>query len=288
MKIGVTLSFSHITPVPFIAEAARLVEGSGVHSLWVPEHVLFFPNYASKYPYADDGRVPGDPEGVLDPFTALTFVAAHTSRVRLGTGICLVPQRQPVYTAKMVADLDYLSAGRVDFGIGIGWLKEEFDALGMDFATRAKRCDEYIDAMKALWADGARGATSSFAGATLTIADCHFNPKPVQKPHPPIFVGGESDAALKRVARYGDGWYGFDMTPAALRERLQRLDALLAESGRSRNDVAVYVCPNRHRVTPESFAEYRDAGVDQLILPVFARTTPDLERRLDRVLALSR
>ena len=88
--------------------------------------------------------MPGNPEGVLDPFTALTFIAAQTQRIRLGTGVCLVPQRQPVYTAKMVADVDYLSGGRVDFGVGIGWLAEEFDALGMDFRARAKRCDEYI------------------------------------------------------------------------------------------------------------------------------------------------
>ncbi|NJN53118.1 MAG: TIGR03619 family F420-dependent LLM class oxidoreductase [Gammaproteobacteria bacterium] len=159
MKVGVTLSFSHLTDVPFIKAAAVLLEDRGFHSLWVPEHVLFFPEYASRYPYADDGRVPGDPEGVLDPFTALTFVAAHTQRIRLGTGVCLVPQRQPVYTAKMVADLDYLSQGRVDFGIGIGWLKEEFVALGMDFATRAKRCDEYIAVMKSMWREGANAFT---------------------------------------------------------------------------------------------------------------------------------
>ncbi len=122
MKIGVTIAFSQHTPVGYIAEAAQLVESLGFHSLWVPEHVLFFPEYASRYPYSDDGRIPGNPEGVLDPFSALTFIAAHTTTLRLGTGICLVPQRQPVYTAKMVADLDYLSGGRDDFGVAsAGW-----------------------------------------------------------------------------------------------------------------------------------------------------------------------
>ena len=143
MKISVAMAFSQHTAAGFIKDAVQLVEAKGVHGIWVPEHVLFFPEYASTYPYSDNGRIPGNPEGILDPFTALTFIAAHTQRVRLGTGICLVPQRQPVYTAKMVADVDYLSGGRVDFGVGIGWLKEEFENLGMDFATRAARTEEF-------------------------------------------------------------------------------------------------------------------------------------------------
>ena len=154
MKIGVAMAFSQHTEPAFVKDAVQLVESKGVHAIWVPEHVLFFPDYASTYPYSASGRIPGDPEGLLDPFTALTFIAAHTERVRLGTGICLVPQRNPVYTAKMVADVDYLSGGRVDFGVGIGWLKEEFDNLGVDFSQRAQLCDEYIDAMQALWSPG--------------------------------------------------------------------------------------------------------------------------------------
>ncbi len=283
MKIGVTLSFSHLTPVDYIAAAARFVEAAGFHSVWVPEHVLFFPDYASRYPYADDGRVPGDPQGVLDPFSALTFVAAHTTRIRLGTGVCLVPQRQPVYTAKLVADLDYLSGGRVDFGVGIGWLAEEFDALGMDFATRAPRCAEYIAAMRTLWCDSA----PSFAGDTVSFPACHFNPKPVQKPHPPIFFGGESNAALNRVARLGNGWYGFDLTPDGVRDRLIVLDGKLAAEGRKRSDIDVFVCPNRHRLTAEAVKGYRDAGVDQLIAPLFAQDLDDLKRRAERILTVT-
>ena len=280
MQIGVAIAFNHLTTPDYIADAARFIEQAGFHSLWVPEHVLLFPDYASRYPYADDGRVPGNPQGVLDPFTALTFIAAQTRRVRLGTGICLVPQRQPVYTAKMVADLDYLSGGRVDFGVGIGWLAEEFQALGMDFHTRARRCAEYIDAMKALWADG----VSSFTGETVEIQSCYFNPKPVQKPHPPIYFGGESEPALKRVATQGDGWYGYDLEPAGVRERLVLLDRMLADAGRSRADIDVVVCPNRHKITAETVAAYRDAGVEQLISPVFARSLDDLKRRAERLL----
>jgi probable F420-dependent oxidoreductase len=276
MDIGATVAFSHRTPVDYIVGAAKLIEAAGFTSVWVPEHVLFFPNYTSRYPYAEDGRVPGDPDGVLDPFTALTFVAAHTSRLRLGTGICLVPQRNPIYTAKMVADLDYLSAGRVDFGIGIGWLAEEFGALGADFKARAARCNEYMAAMKALWTQ----APASFAGETVSFEAVHFNPKPVQRPHPPIFVGGESEPALERVAQLADGWYGFDLAAEQVPGLLQRLDRHLADAGRNRNEITVLVCPNRHRVDEAAVDAYREAGVDQLILPLFARGLGDLEARI--------
>ena len=196
MELAVTTAFSHHTPIDFIVGAAQRIEAAGFAAVWVPEHVLFFPDYESEYPYSKDGKVPGNPDGVLDPFTALTFVAAHTTTLRLATGICLVPQRQPVYTAKMVADLDYLSGGRVDFGIGIGWLEEEFDALGMDFSARAARTAEYIAAMKACWGPD----PVDFSGETVEIRNAQFNPKPVQGPHPPIFVGGESNPAMRRVA----------------------------------------------------------------------------------------
>ena len=192
MEIAVTTAFSHHTPVDYIAGAAQRIEAGGFTAVWVPEHVLFFPDYASSYPYSDNGKVPGNPDGVLDPFTVLTFVAAHTSTLRLGTGICLVPQRQPVYTAKMVADLDYLSQGRVDFGIGIGWLEEEFDALGLDFSARAARCNEYIAAMKALW--GADPVT--FSGETVSITNAQSNPKAGAVAPPPDLCGRRKHTRL--------------------------------------------------------------------------------------------
>jgi probable F420-dependent oxidoreductase len=281
MELAVTTAFSHHTPIEYIVGAAQRIEAAGFAAVWVPEHVLFFPDYASAYPYSDDGKVPGNPDGVLDPFTALTFVAAHTTTLRLGTGICLVPQRQPVYTAKMVADLDYLSGGRVDFGIGVGWLEEEFDALGMDFASRGPRTNEYIAAMKALWGPD----PVSFEGETVSIRNAAANPKPVQSPHPPIFVGGESTPALRRVATFADGWYGFGVAPADIAAHLDRLDEHLDAAGRSRDDIKIYVGPNRVKVTPEVAAEYEAAGVDQLILGVFARSLDELDQRLDSLKA---
>ena len=281
MEIAVTTGFSHRTPVEFIVGAAERIEAAGFAALWVPEHVLMFPEYASRYPYSEDGKVPGNPDGVLDPFTALTFIAAHTSTLRLGTGICLVPQRQPVYTAKMVADLDYLSGGRVDFGIGVGWLEEEFISLGLDFSARGSTCTEYVDAMKALWGPD----PVNFSGDTIAIKNANFNPKPVQSPHPPIFVGGESTPALRRVARFADGWYGFGLSPEELGEHLVRLDEHLEAAGRSRAEIKVCVCPNRIRVQPGMADAYAEAGADQLIVPIGGRNLEAMNKHIDSAIA---
>ena len=280
MQIGVAMAFNHKTSGEFMVAAAQMVEEAGLHSIWLPEHVVLFPDYASHYPYSTDGKIPGDPEGVLDPFTALTYIAAHTERVRLGTGICLVPQRQPVYTAKAVADLDYLSGGRVDFGVGIGWLKEEFDNLQMDFRSRASRCTEYIEVMQALWRPG----VSEYRGPTYALQACHLYPKPVQDPHPPIFFGGESDAALTRVATHGNGWYGYDLDPAHAAAGIAKLQDKLTEVGRSLADVQIYVGTNTHPVTDETVLQYEDLGVAQLIAPLMAGNVDRLRVRLDRLL----
>ena len=276
MDIGITTAFSHHTPIDYIVGAAQRIEAAGFATVWVPEHVLFFPEYESSYPYSKDGRVPGDPDGVLDPFTALTFVAANTSTLRLGTGICLVPQRQPVYTAKMVADLDYLSGGRVDFGIGIGWLEEEFDALGMDFKRRAKDTTEYMAAMKALWGPD----PVTFEGETVTIRNAQFNPKPVQSPVP-VFVGGESEPALRRVATFATGWDGYGVGPDEVEDHLVRLDAHLEAAGRTRDEIDIYISPNRGGVDRDMVDAYEAAGVAQLILPLFAGSLDSLDGRID-------
>jgi len=186
----------------------------------VPEHVVLFDEYDSPYPYAEDGKIPAPPEaGMVEPFTALSYLAAITDTVRLGTGICLLPQRNPVYTAKVVADLDWASGGRVDLGIGVGWLKEEFDVLQVPFEGRGARTDEYIGILKTLWTD----EVSSFDGEIYPLQETRMYPKPVQSPHPPIHVGGESDAALRRAARHGQGWYGFNRPPAEVAVALEAL-----------------------------------------------------------------
>ena len=283
MKIGALVGFGRGVTPEYVTAAGRAVEERGLHSLWVPEHVLFFPEYASRYPYSADGRLPGNPDGVLEPFTALTWLAAHTEHIRLGTGICLVPQRHPVYAAKQVADVDFLSGGRVDLGVGIGWLREEFEALGIPWQRRAARTRECIGVMKTLWCD----EVSRFEGEFFTLPECLQNPKPVQKPHPPIHFGGESDAALQRVADLGQGWFGFDLTPEALTERLAEPDARLSKAGRSRGEVSVSVSPHGRRTDAEGARRFADLGVDQLIVPLFARDVEGLSRAADQLAALA-
>lgn len=282
LKLGCQMAFNEHTSPEYIAAAAAMVEKLGYDSFWVPEHVLFFPDYESKYPYSEDGRIQGDPRSLLDPLTALTYVAANTSKIRLGTGICLVPQRNPIYTAKQVADLDYLSGGRVDFGIGIGWLKEEFNALGVPWTDRAGRTEECIGVMKTLWCD----ELSSFQGKYFSFEAAYQNPKPVQRPHPPLIFGGESRAALKRVATLGQGWFTFNVTPESLAHGIDILQPLLEEQGRTISDISISVTPDRKHINQESLKRFEELGAEQIILPLFANNTDKLEGKATRYLEL--
>jgi probable F420-dependent oxidoreductase len=279
MDVGVFVPLGNGNATAEILRAVgREVEERGFESIWVPEHVVLFDEYASAYPYSPDGRFPGGADsGMLEPLQALTYLAAVTDRVRLGTGICLVPQRNPVYTAKAVTDLDSLSGGRVDFGVGVGWLREEFAAVAMPFEKRGPRTDEHLHVMKALWCD----EVSEFHGEFYDLDPCRMYPKPIQTPHPPIHVGGESDAAMRRVARHGQGWFSFNRLPEDLPEPLARLDAALAAEGRTRSDVVLSVSPYFNPVTPAAVEGYATLGVDRLIVLCLAFDVDTLRRQLD-------
>src|SRR5262245_14727152 len=261
-----------VTATPFatpeyLHTLAAAGEERGFHSLWVPEHVVLFDDYQSKYPYSADGRIPAMAEsGPLDPFAVLSFLAGMTRTLRLGTGICLVPQRNPVYTAKDVASVDWLSNGRFDFGVGIGWLAEEFQALGVPFDRRAARCRAYLEVMRRCWCD----PVSQYEGEFYFLPACRQYPKPVQQPHPPIYFGGESDPALKRVADLGQGWFPFSIGPAELAARMKDLSKLLAARGRTRSDIRVVICPYMNAADLDLVKRYRDAGADQVVLMAFA------------------
>ena len=281
MKFGMQTPFNERTPPELIGGAGQIAEELGFDSFWVPEHVMFFPEYASHYPYSEDGKIPGTPTSLIDPFMALTWVAAHTSKIRLGTGICLVPQRQPVYCAKQVADLDYLSGGRFEFGVGIGWLKEEFESLGVPWPRRAARTEECLAVMQTLWQDD----LANFNGEFYTVENAQQGPKPVQQPHPPILFGGESKAALRRVATVGQGWYGFNLTPESFAAHLVTLDGLLEQAGRSRADLAIYVSPNRDHLNAESVRAFGELGCQQIITGVAAASLDRFRERAEATLA---
>jgi probable F420-dependent oxidoreductase len=281
VDVGLFVPLGNGNSTPELVRAVgREAEDRGFESIWLPEHVVLFDDYGSSYPYSPDGRFPaGGDAGMLEPLNALTFLAAVTDRVRLGTGICLVPQRNPVYTAKAVTDLDSLSGGRVEFGVGIGWLREEFEAVGMPFEKRGARTDEHLAVMKTLWCDD----VSEFHGEHYDLNPCRMYPKPVQSPHPPIHIGGESDAALRRVARLGQGWFTFNRLPEDLPEPLDRLDAALAEQGRSRDDVTLSVSPYLKPITPDMIEKYAAAGVDRLIVMCLAFDVDTMRAHLDQL-----
>ena len=198
-------TFLYQTQPQSVAAVARKAEELGFESLWIPEHLILPVQYKSPYPYTSSGRMPAPPDVPLhDPMLALAFVAGITSTIRLATGIFVLPLRNPFATAKAVVSLDVLSGGRFIFGVGIGWLAEEFDAVGMNFKDRALRTREYIELMKQLWS----ADVPSYRGKTVAIEGCKFMPKPVQKPHPPFVFGGHTEPSLRRAARLGDGWYG--------------------------------------------------------------------------------
>jgi probable F420-dependent oxidoreductase len=279
MKLGVFAAMaSPYADAEVIAALGRVAEERGVHSIWVPEHVVLFEEYASSYPYSPDGKIPAPPgSGMLEPFTLLSYLAALTRTVRLGTAICLLPQRNPVYTAKEAAALDYLSNGRFDFGIGVGWLEEEFAAVNVDWPQRGKRTDDYVAVMKALWCDD----PSEFHGDFYDLPACNMHPKPIQSPHPPLHFGGESDAALRRVARVGQGWHTFNRLPDQLDEPLATLDRFLDEEGRTRADIELTVSPYFNPLTPEMVGQYAEAGVDQVTSLLFATSVADVEQGFD-------
>jgi probable F420-dependent oxidoreductase len=255
-----------------IDEVAAAAERSGFATLWSGEHVVMVDRSSSRYPYSDDGQiaVPAQADWI-DPMIGLSFAAAATSTIILATGVLLLPEHNPVLMAKQAATLDTLSGGRFTLGIGIGWSREEFDALGVPFERRGARTAEYVDAMRTLWRDD----VASFDGEFVRFDSVRVNPKPVRDRRIPIMLGGNSDAALRRVAAWGDGWYGFNVDGvAAVRDRVAMLTSLCSERGRDIRDLRIAVAlqdPRRSDVS--ALAEL---GVDELVVVAGPPDDPSL------------
>jgi probable F420-dependent oxidoreductase len=256
----------------FLQEFATRAEDVGFESLWVPEHVVFFDDYESRYPYNESGRLNvGSDPGVFDPFLALTVAAVATTRLKLGTSVLLIGERNPLITAREAASLDQISGGRFLLGVGVGWSQEEYVALGVPWERRGARCDEYIQAMKELWTT----PRSSFHGEFCNFDDVIAVPKPVGQL--PVLVGGNTPPALRRAARWGDGWFGWNLTADQLETTVETLDALLKANGRSR-DGFVLQTGLQHDGDDDKLAGYVKAcerlGLDRLALalPLSRRT----------------
>jgi probable F420-dependent oxidoreductase len=277
MKIGLFgINFGVAGDVEAMIRIATAAEAAGLESVWTGEHVVL-----------PDPRVPPSPSPpqtpFLDPLVALGHVAAHTHRVRLGTGVIILPQRNPVVLAKALASVDVVSRGRLIFGLGSGYLEPEFRAVGAPFAARGPYTDEAIDVLKALWTM----EKPAHAGRFFSFASVDAQPRPVQKPHPPIVVGGMSRNAARRVARRGNGWYGFLTDVAATRRMGGWIRAAIAAGDRpaALGDVEVSVTP-APPVTRDVVKQYEDAGVHRLIGFRNSRSLDDALRLVDELAAL--
>jgi probable F420-dependent oxidoreductase len=284
MDVGLfSIGLGRTADPDIIAQIARKAEEVGFASLWAPEHVVLFePDaYTSRYPYNDSGKIGAENADWLDPFTALSFAAAHTNRIKLGTGICLVPQRNPLITAKAVASVDRLSKGRFLFGVGIGWLKEEFRALGIPPERRAARTVEYLEAMRVLWTQD----RPSFQGEFCTFPPVKARPRPVQQPHPPILFGGHSEPALRRAVQVGNGWFGFDLSPAEAAPLVQRMRQYASEASRRFDDMLMSLCPFSKvpQMGRDDLARYQDAGVQHVVVINSATRPEHIDAALERM-----
>ena len=277
MEIGVHLP--HVGPMAdreSVTGYAQAAEEYGFDSLWVSDHVVVPRNLSSRYPYRADGEFPVQPDTpMLDPIATLLFVAGVTQRAKLGTTVLVLPMRNPIITAKMLASLDVLSGGRLILGAGAGWMREEFDLLGMPFERRGARTDDYIQLFKALWTED----NPSFHGKLLQVEDVGFAPKPLQRPHPPIWVGGHSKPALRRAGRLGDAWHAAFVGPEGLREEYQQVRRYAEEAGRDPDSVALTVRTrlplNDVAKAVEHIERLREVGVSHIVAEIF---TLELEK----------
>ena len=258
-----------------IDELARALEERGFESLFVPEHTHI--PVSRRTPFPSGGPLPKEYAHTLDPFVALMAAAAATSRLRLGTGICLLIQRDPIVTAKVVATLDLLSGGRFLFGVGAGWNQDEMENHGTDFKSRFRLMRERILAMKEIWTK----EEAAFHGEFVRFDPIWSYPKPHQKPHPPVLLAGESAHTLARVVEFGDGWFprGRAGEPAIL-AGLADLRARAARAGRDMATISVSVFGARPE--PEALQSYRTAGVTRAILRLPSEGRDSVLPLLDR------
>lgn len=278
MKFGIIFANTGPAAVDFsyASELARLAEDNGFESLWTVEHVVVPAGYESAYPYSRDGRMPGGEDvPIPDPLVWLSMVAAVTSSIRLATGILILPQRNPAVLAKEVATLDVLSGGRVTLGVGVGWLKEEFDALGVPFSERGARTDEYISALRTFWRD----PEPTFSGRFANFERAKMYPKPLQAGGPPVVIGGHTAAAARRAGRLGDGFFPGRGALGDLAGLLDEMRSAAKDAGRNPDDIEVTA---GGAMDAEGVKPYADLGVSRMVIPPLGYDLDTLRDQLPR------
>lgn len=277
--LGYANTVPHTDPGP-ARDLVQAAEEAGFESVWTVEHVIWPHQYDSTYPYHPSGKMPGNPAiPIPDPLIWLTWAAAVTSTIRLATGVVILPQRNPVVLAKETATLDHLSGGRMILGVGVGWLQEEFDALGVPWEHRGRRTNEMIEAMRVLWSDESAG----YRGEFISFDDVALNPKPAAQ-RIPIVVGGGSRAAARRAARLGDGFYPGPSNLDDLASVVESLSEECASIQRPMSEVEITsVFPGRFMEDPAAAVEVMAAlGVDRIIVPAHEVSRPDLTSGMER------
>lgn len=284
MKIGIMIAAT--AESGDIAEIAREVENLGYESFFIPEHPVIPIGFKTPLPVGD-GALPEHYGRWMDPFIALSVAAAVTKRVKLGTGICLLPEREPIVTAKTIATLDVVSGGRVILGVGGGWLREETEALGTNFGTRWKRLRETVEAIRVLWTQ----SEPSYQGELVKFPAVRCDPKPIQKPGPPILLGARGPKAIERVVRTYDGWVPIAGKPQSLKRDVDALKKVANERGRKPEslDISAFVAPAEDGISSEDLKQYQEAGANRLVLfsqsdaiKMAAGKTMEIARRLSK------
>ncbi len=277
MKISVAGMFGNGPKrgVGYLQDFARAAEDIGYASLSLPEHVVFFADYDSKYPYTEDGSTNwGTEVGLFDPLFAAQAAAAVTTTLRFVSGVVILPQRPALLTAREVLSLDHLTGGRFDFGIGSGWSWEEYGALGVPFEHRGRRMDDYIAAIQAVWGPGDR---VTYQGEFVQFENAVMNPKPLTPGGPKLIIGGSTPVAMRRSARH-DGWYGW-WALVDIEEHVAEFEQILNGAGRSRTDADfdfILGIPsgfNAYDEVADKAARARDLGVDELVIAAPIGTT---------------
>ena len=284
MKIGLIPVNVGVPNVAAMVGLAQLAESLGLESVWTFEHSIVPNEYHSKYPYSPDGKMGVKPEtNFVDPLIALTAVATQTKTLRLGTGVNILSQANPLYVAKQAASLDFVSDGRFELGVGIGWLREEFQAAGTPFERRGARFDDYIQAMRKLWS----GETVEHKSEFLDWTDFKSYPVPIQNPFP-VVIGGTKGKAFERTAKYGNGWFAPTASPDQLSPLMAQLGEACAECDRDPSEIEVTAMWFPNPSDLGDVERYQEMGVRRLVVPlqVLGRGNPaeNLQRFAENVL----